>query len=466
MGYTLKRKLYNVLSQWKRTAAGQKALLIEGAPGIGKTTIVTEFGRNAYRTYLLLDFSHIDSKLAMCFEEPLQDLDTFFSKVSEYTGAELYKRETLIIFDEVNRFPPARKILTRLVLDGRYDYIATCSFNPIRGGQKVYRLPEKVHSISLEPLDFEEFLWALGERKLADCIRKSFKSGKRLIYKQHDKANRLQREYMLVGGMPQVVANYTERRTLASAETAKRAILEKYRYFIAEFANYKPEIASSLFDLAPRDSQNGCKPFVYYIGSHVHPPELRPIFDWLEASFLVHRCIRHKGLLAIDDKKEYADVFRYYFSDTGLLSTLAIRDGSASEDLYCGVDGGRLWVSRGRLTENYVAQCLHSSGHRLDYWISNENQGHICYEVDFLLPGSAKKGRWRQPILIEVKSGKDYTTKSLDYFEEYLEEKGRLGASILLTPKPCEMLSEQKRITSGGARIRRMRMPLYMAGLI
>ena len=208
----LKRKMLDKLIAWKQKAGGREALLIEGARRVGKSTIVEEFGRTQYKSYILIDFTRLPRDVRDIFENQRDDFDTFFMLLSAYYRKRLYERESLIIFDEVQRYPAARELIKYLVADGRYDYVETGSLISIKRNVANIVIPSEERKMDMGPLDFEEFCWAMGEELLAETIRKSFERLVPLPDALHKRAMRLWREYLLVGGMPQAVADYVEQR--------------------------------------------------------------------------------------------------------------------------------------------------------------------------------------------------------------------------------------------------------------
>lgn len=232
----LERKAYEKLKAWKQSSQGKTALLIEGARRVGKSTLVREFGENEYRSCLIIDFFQASDEVRSYFEDYRDNLDTLFLYLSAYYRTDLFERNTLIVFDEIQMFPLARGLIKYLVADGRYDYIETGSLLSIKQNIDGIVIPSEEESMELDPLDFEEFLWGMGERQLATLIRTQFESGAPLPDGLHRRAMGLLREYMLVGGMPEPLSLYVEQRKFAPVDAAKRRILELYRNDIARFA--------------------------------------------------------------------------------------------------------------------------------------------------------------------------------------------------------------------------------------
>ena len=200
----LKRKAYDRLLEWKKNRNGKTALLIrKGLAVWAKARYVEEFGRNEYASCLIVDFFQAPAEVRQYFEDYRTDFDTLFLYLSTYYGVDLHERDTLIVFDEVQMFPTARGLLKYLVADGRYDYIETGSLLSIKQNvDGIVASRSEEESFELNPLDFEEFLWGMGEEKLVTLIRRQFDSLKPLPDGLHRRAMGLLREYILVGGMP------------------------------------------------------------------------------------------------------------------------------------------------------------------------------------------------------------------------------------------------------------------------
>ena len=217
------RKIYAELLSWKNESHGEKALLIEGARRVGKSTIAEEFGKKEYRSYLLIDFTIASDFVKNAFQTYLNDLDTFWMLIQTEYQIELFRRQSLVIFDEIQRFPKAREAIKYLVKDGRYDFLETGSLISIHENVKDINIPSEERSMRMYPLDFEEFCIALGERQLLNYIRLCFEKHLPLEEHLHNKANLLFREYILVGGMPKVIDRYLEEgKSFQAADREKR----------------------------------------------------------------------------------------------------------------------------------------------------------------------------------------------------------------------------------------------------
>lgn len=201
----MRRKAYDRLLEWKE-GNGESALLVEGARRSGKSFLVEEFGKREYRSYILVDFSSKTKDPRKLFEDYGGDLDMLFNGLSTLYAKNLYERESLIIFDEIQLYPPTRELIRSLVADGRYDYIETGSLVSIKTKTSGILIPSEEDGLELCPMDFEEFLWAMGEDQLMPFLKKCFDERRPVGESIHKKTTNLFRQYILVGGMPQVVA--------------------------------------------------------------------------------------------------------------------------------------------------------------------------------------------------------------------------------------------------------------------
>lgn len=433
------RKIYKKLLAWKKEASGEKALLIEGARRIGKSTIAEEFGKREYKSYLLIDFNDVSPVVIDAFEKYLNDLDTFFLILSTEYNTTLYPRESLIIFDEIQQYPKARQSIKKLVSDGRYDYIETGSLISIRENVKGITIPSEERSICMYPMDFEEFCFALGERKMTEYIRKCFAEKKPLEENLHHKAMMLFKQYILVGGMPKAVAKYLDNnRSFSAADIEKRDILALYRSDIGKIdRNYRSKVLS-IFDQIPSFlSQHEKRVRLSSIEEKSTFPMYEETFFWLGNSMIVNECFNcvdpNVGLSINEDRT----AIKCYMGDTGLLISHAFDENElAEENLYKQILLDKLSINEGMIFENAVAQCLVANGYRLFFHTEyNAEKKRNDIEIDFLISNGSKIKQKLFPI--EVKSGTKYTTKSLDRFIE--KYHGRIGqAYIIHTNNLCK----------------------------
>lgn len=429
------RKIYKKLLAWKKEASGEKALLIEGARRIGKSTIAEEFGKREYKSYLLIDFNDVSPAVIDAFEKYLNDLDTFFLILSTEYNTTLYPRESLIIFDEIQQYPKARQSIKKLVSDGRYDFIETGSLISIRENVKGITIPSEERSICMYPMDFEEFCFALGERKMTEYIRKCFAEKKPLEENLHHKAMMLFKQYILVGGMPKAVAKYLDNnRSFSAADIEKRDILALYRSDIGKIdRNYRSKVLS-IFDQIPSFlSQHEKRVRISSIEEKSTFPMYEETFFWLGNSMIVNECFNcadpNVGLSINEDRT----AIKCYMGDTGLLISHAFDENElAEENLYKQILLDKLSINEGMIFENAIAQCLVANGYRLFFHTEyNAEKKRNDIEIDFLISNGSKIKQKLFPI--EVKSGTKYTTKSLDRFIE--KYHGRIGQAYIIHTK-------------------------------
>ena len=424
-----KRKIYNKLLTWKQNAAGEKALMIEGARRIGKSTIVEEFARREYRSYLLIDFNDASDAVRNAFERYLNDLDSFFLILATEYNVTLYPHESLIIFDEVQQYPKARQSIKRLVKDGRYDYIETGSLISIRENVKDITIPSEERQLKMYPMDFEEFCWALGEEQMIAYIRQCFAALKPLEEALHHKAMLLFKQYMLVGGMPKSVDRYLEgNRSFVAADAEKRDILALYANDIRRAdVRYRTRIASIFEQIPTFLSQHEKRVRLSNIESKATYPMYQDTFFWLGNAMMVNECFNcfdpNVGLAVNEDRT----LLKCYMGDTGLLVSHAFSEAEIAEGaLYKQI------LNEGMLFENAIAQCLTANGYRLFFYTRyNEEKHRNDIEIDFLVSNGSKTKPKIFPI--EVKSGKRYTTTSLERFIELYSQ--RIGQAYIIHPK-------------------------------
>lgn len=411
-------------------------MLIEGARRVGKSTIAEEFARNEYNSYALVDFTKVGDEFRRTLLDTRGDLDSFFLYLSAMLGVTLTERKSLVIFDEVQLFPPAREFIKHLVADGRYDFIETGSLISLNENVKGILIPSEEESMKMGPLDFEEFLWAMGEEALAQMITNSFASGSPLPDSLHRKASRLWREYVLVGGMPQSVTAYAPNRDMAAADRAKRMVLKIYREDIEKYGGTAAKRIRAVFDAIPGQLSKHEKRLVYtQVENGSRSRDFMTAFSWMREAATVNLCTLAEdpsiGLaLSADDA-----TVKCYMADTGLLSTMAFSaSGSALPEVYRQVLLGADGVNEGMLAENAVAQQLTASGHDLYFYSKSSSIREERMEIDFLIirpyPDAAMKPRVSP---VEVKSGKRYSTVSLDKFHAKFTQ--RAGEEYVLHPR-------------------------------
>jgi len=430
-----KRKAYQSLEKWKSRSNGKTALLIEGARRIGKSTIVEQFARENYRSFILIDFSLSTKKIRDVFENYLDNLDKFFMLLSFETGVSLYQRESLIIFDEVQKYPKAREAIKHLVKDGRYDYIETGSLISIKENVKNILIPSEEESITMYPMDFEEFADALGESHLIPYIRDCFNKKTPLEDTIHKKTNFLFKEYMLVGGMPQSVHAYIEnKKQFEECNFQKKNILKIYRNDILKIDNIYQSKVLSIFDQIPSFlSSHEKRVKISSIDPNNNGISYEETFFWLSDSMICNECFScadpNVGLSLTESRK----FIKCYMGDTGLLLAHTFSDNENNNVYICNsILHDKLSINKGMFFENIIAQMLTSNGHKLYFYNHfSEDKHRNDIEIDFII---STKDRTNPKIIpIEVKSSKNYTTSSLIAFRNKF--KNRISESYIIHPK-------------------------------
>lgn len=430
-----KRKVYNKLLDWKERVAGTKALLIEGARRIGKSTIVEDFAKNEYTTYVLIDFNKAGDVIKSAFNNYLNDLDTFFMILSTEYGVKLYRRESLIIFDEIQKFPKAREAVKYLIADGRYDYIETGSLISIKENVEGITIPSEERKMNMFPMDFEEFAWALGEEQMVAYIRKCFIDRKPLEQSLHSKAMLLFRQYMIVGGMPKSVLAYVEHdRDFAKSDKEKRDILTLYRDDMMKIKSGYRSNVLAIFDQIPAFlTKSERRVVMSKIVKGATFPKYHDTFFWLSESMIANECFNCSDPnvgLSLNEDRTYV---KCYMGDTGLLISHTFDENEISDGaLYREILFGKLSTNEGMFFENAIAQMLVAAGHKLYFYVHyNERKHRNDIEIDFILSNNSKLKYKIYPI--EVKSNNSYSTSSLNKFCEKYHP--RIGESYVIHPK-------------------------------
>lgn len=430
-----KRKIYDRLLKWKNEAQGSRAILIEGARRIGKSTIVKEFARNEYRSFIFIDFNIASDAVRSAFVNYMSDLDTFFMILSTEYKVQLHRRDSVIVFDEVQQFPVARQAIKYLVADGRYDFIETGSLISIKENVSEITIPSEERRMFMYPMDFEEFCWAFGEQALAEYIRQCFRDEVPLEQTLHSKAMLLLRQYILVGGMPRSVSAFLENdRSFEKADIEKRDILHLYREDIMKIKSGYRSNVLAIFDQIPAFlSQSERRVVMNRVEKGGTFPKYHDTFYWLADSMIVNECFNTRDPnvgLSLNEDRTYV---KCYMGDTGLLISHTFDENEiADEELYREILLGKLSVNEGMFYENVVAQMLVAAGHKLFFYTKYDEATHRNeIEIDFLLSNNSKLKYRIYPI--EVKSSDRYTTRSLVKFNEKFHS--RIGRNYVIHPK-------------------------------
>lgn len=416
----MKRKIYNKLIEWKQKRADKEVLLIDGARRVGKSYIVEEFAKNEYKSYILINFAKISNEVKDIFDNYLAEPEALFMRLQLVTGKKLYDGDSLVIFDEVQRYPKAREAVKWLLTDTSYHYIETGSLVSIRKNTEGITIPSEETHINMYPMDFEEFLWALEEEMLIEFIKNCLEKGQPLGAKLHRKAMDYLRLYMIIGGMPQAILEYLKSKDFVEVDHIKRNILELYRNDIYQYAREDAPKVIKIWDTVPSQLQRHEKRFrISEIKKGAKTRDYANAFFWLEEARIVNPCYAATepsiGLkLNRDDAK-----YKLYMGDTGLLISHAFDESEIqSEELYRKLMLDKLEINKGMLVENLVAQMFCASDKKLYYFSKIDKQNcDETMEIDFLI---------RKPVVtskhnicpVEVKSTQRYTTSSLDKFRK------------------------------------------------
>lgn len=407
-----KRKIYDKLKQWKEESDGKTALLIEGARRIGKSTVVEEFAKNEYESYIMIDFAAASQLVKDLFKD-VSDLNYIFLQLQLQYSTDLYERRSLIIFDEVQLCPLARQAIKTLVKDRRYDYIETGSLISIKQNVKDILIPSEERKLNMYPMDYEEFLWALGDKTTIPLLENVFQSQKSVGDQLNRKLIRDFRLYMLVGGMPQAVDEYIRTNNLRKVDVVKRDILNLYEDDFRKIDSTGR--ISLLFDAIPAQLNKHASK--YQISSVLENQRaddtilslIAELKDSKTVLTAYHTNDPNAGMAHNRDLNK----FKLYLADTGLFTTLAFKDKDFTENvIYDKLLNDKLASNLGYLYENVVAQILTAKGNDLFYHTFLNEKSRHNYEIDFLI------ARKNKIYPIEVKSSGYKTHASLDAFSE------------------------------------------------
>lgn len=430
----IERKIYKKIVDWKNSTNGTKALMIEGARRIGKSTIAERIGENEYKTYILIDFNKASKKIRELFDH-LNNLDIFYQTIMLEYNIRLYDRESLIIFDEIQKFPKAREAIKYLVEDGRYDLIETGSLISIRENVEDITIPSEERKIKMYPVDFEEFMIYMEEDILLEYIKDCFHNQRPLEQTMHQRAMHLFKEYLLVGGMPQaVVAFKSHARDFAAADMEKRDILSLYRDDIKKAAKRYNSRVSAIFENIPTYLSTHEKRIVL---SEIEPNATFAKYDdplfWLDDSMICNLCYKCNDPnigFALNKNESFV---KCYMGDTGLLVSLAFSENEIMEEqLYKRIMDERLSINQGMIYENMIAQMITAMGRKLYFFTRYSEEKHRNdIEIDFLLSNESKMNFKVYPL--EVKSSKNYSAISLGRFKEIYGRK--IATPYIIHPK-------------------------------
>lgn len=450
----MRRKIYQDLLLWKEKRSQKEALLIDGARRVGKSWIVEEFAKNEYESYIMIDFTNTTQAIRSLFTDYAGQLDSFFMHLMLETGVKLHERKSLIIFDEIQKYPIAREAIKYLVKDGRYDYIETGSLMSINANVKNINIPSEEHRIDMYPMDFEEFLWALGDDMMMDYVKECFANRKPLGQSLHRKMMEYMRLYMIVGGMPQAVKDWVETKDFDEVDRTKRNILSLYRSDISKYASGQEARVTKIFDTIPSQLQKHEKKFkLSALGKGTRGRNVETAFFWLDESRVVNTCFAATEPTVGLEMRADECSRKIYMADTGLLISHAFSEAKIrAEELYRKLMHDKLELNKGMLVENIVAQMLRAAGHNLYFFSSySKTDASERMEIDFLVPKVILSNRHNiHPI--EVKSTTRYTLTSLKRFAQ------KYSSAIA---EPIVLHTADVKVEDGIVYL-----PLYMAALL
>lgn len=408
---TFKRKIYDKFLEWKKNSDGKTALLVEGARRIGKSTIVEEFAKNEYESYILIDFTKASKEVLNLFDD-ISDLNYIFLRLQLIYHKELHQRKSLIIFDEVQFCPKARQAIKHLVADHRYDYMETGSLISIRKNVKDILIPSEERQIQMYPMDFEEFKWALGDTVTIKLLRESFEKYQPLGDDLNRRMMRDFRLYMLVGGMPKAVSTYIETNNMRLVDEEKRDILRLYESDFMKIDSTGK--AAMLFKSIPSQLEKNASR--YQVSSVLENQRNSTVLEFIsemESSKTVLVSYKSDDPNAGLTRTKDLENFKLFVCDTGLFTTMLFMDKDFTENIiYEKLLSDKLSVNLGYLYENVVAQILKANGNSLFYYTFLDEKSRHNFEIDFLL------ARNNKVCPIEIKSSGYKTHASLDAFSE------------------------------------------------
>ena len=413
-----KRKIYSKIKEWKSSSDGKTALLIEGARRVGKSTVVEEFAKNEYATYILIDFSTASNTIKELFED-MSDLNYFFLQLQLQYHVELETRKSVIIFDEVQLCPKARQAIKALVKDGRYDYIETGSLISIKKNVKDILIPSEERKLQMHPMDYDEFLWALGDSTTMKLLKGVFESKKSFGDQLNRKLLRDFRLYMLVGGMPQAVHEFITTNNFKKVDDVKRDIINLYEDDFRKIDSTGR--LAMLFEAIPSQLNKNAKGFQtkkvlnsYKTTDTTILSLVSELKDSKVVSVAYHANNPDIGLSAYKDLNQ----FKLYMADTGLFVTLQFKDKDFTENIiYEKLLNDKLATNLGYLYENAVAQILTATGNDLFYYTFYQQEQKRNYEIDFVI------SKRNKICPIEVKSSRYKVHASLDVFYEKFSDR-------------------------------------------
>ena len=402
-----KRKVTDKLLQWKKAYNGKYAALLEGARRVGKTTIAESFAKENYKSYIMIDFSNVSKDMLDVFED-ISNLDIFFLRLQSLASVKLYERNSVIIFDEIQLMPKVRQAIKHLVKDGRYDYIETGSLISIKKNVKDILIPSEEVKINVYPLDYEEFCWACGKdysifKKIIDYKKPVGQATNRYLMRDF-------RIYMAIGGMPQAVEAYLEKKSFQEIDFIRKEIINLYE---DDFRKIDPSgRISMIFDSIPSQLASHKNKFYLskIVAKKVTTKDKELLFNLIDSKTVLICYNVNDPNIALNLTKDL-DKFKLYILDIGLFTTMLFNDKNlVSENIYNKLLSNKLDANLGYLYENAVAQIIAANDRKLYYHTWYDKDKRSSYEVDFLTSDNNKI------IPIEVKSSDVNNHSSINKF--------------------------------------------------
>ena len=420
-----RRKVFEELTDWKNNYAPKYAALLEGARRVGKSTVAEEFAKANYKSYIKVDFANITQELLDVFKD-VANHKMFFLRLQTVTGVTLYPRESVIIFDEIQRQPLVRQAIKYLVADGTYDYIETGSLISIKKNVKDIVIPSEEHKIPVYPMDYEEFMWAI-ENDTYPVLRELYEMGSEVGNGTNRKLMRDFRIYMAVGGMPQAVEAFVEGKNFSEIDRVKREIINLY---IDDFKKIDSSgLIGKMYESIPSQLATNKKRYMISraTGKRKTKKDVERMADLLDSKTVIACYNTYNPSITLAQTKA-DDTFKLYLSDIGLFTTMIFKASpKTDESIYSKLLGDKLSADLGYLYENAVAQMITATGRSAYYhtW-EKENSTHY-YEVDFLLQDKDKL------LPLEVKSSATKKHESIDVFCKKYSQY--VSQAILLSQK-------------------------------
>ena len=427
-----KRKAYEKLRIWKEKYSSSYSALLIGARRVGKSTIAEEFAKNEYKSYIKIDFAELKNETMQIFDD-INDLKTFFLRLQASTNTKLYEKESVIIFDEIQLMPKVRQAIKYLVKDGRYDYIETGSLISIKKNVKNIVIPSEEYKINVYPMDYEEFLWAIGSDNY-DVIRSLYKTNKKVSDKLNNKLMRDIRIYMAVGGMPQAVSAYIEGKSFNDIDFVKKEILNLYK---DDFR--KIDISgriSMLYNSIPSQLALNKKRFILSnaMNKRTTTKDKELLYDIIDSKTVLIK-YNVTDVSSILEQTKDIDDYKLYISDVGLFISMLFNEKSKTySDIYSKLLSDKLPVNMGFIYENLVAQIITSFGYDLYFHTWRKENNTHSYEIDFLVPSGTKV------VPFEVKSSAIHNHDSINVFK--MKYSNYVTKQYLLSQKDVDRENE------------------------